>query len=122
MNDEVTPLEAGISWATKLEKGDFIGRDKLLAMKDAGIPRKIIAFKLDDKGIARGGMDIYLNDKKIGAVTSGSVLPSVGGAGGMALVEKDSIKIDDKIEIDVRGRRKKATVVRKPLYKAKTHS
>ena len=122
MNDDVTPLEAGIAWATKLDKGNFIGREQLISMKEAGVPRKVIAFKLDDKGIARGGMEIYLGEEKIGAVTSGSVLPSVGGAGGMALVNKQSVKIGDQIEIDVRGRRKTATVVKKPLYQAKTHS
>jgi aminomethyltransferase len=122
MNDTVTPLEAGISWATKIDKGDFVGRDALIAMKESGVPRKIIAFKLDEKGIARGGMDIYLGEQKIGQVTSGSVLPTVGGAGGMAIVDSKSVKVEDKIEIDVRGRRKSATVVKKPLYQAKTHS
>lgn len=122
MDDSVNPLEAGISWATKIDKGDFIGRDKLIACKEAGVGRKVIAFKLNDKGIARGGMDIYAGEIQIGTVTSGSVLPTVGGSGGMALVSSDKVKIGDNIEIDVRGKRKSATVVKKPLYQAKTHS
>ena len=122
MDETISPLEAGISWAVKIEKGPFIGRDRLVEMKEAGVPRKLIAFKLLDKGVARQGMELYLGDEKIGYVTSGSVLPTLGGSGGMALVNHNSLKVDDKFEIDVRGKRKSASVLAKPLYQAKTHS
>jgi aminomethyltransferase len=67
-------------------------------------------------------MDIWWNEKIIGKVTSGSVLPTVGGAGGMALLLADSVKVGDKIGIDVRGKQKLATVVKRPLYTAKIHT
>ncbi|RYZ50819.1 MAG: hypothetical protein EOP07_22320 [Proteobacteria bacterium] len=64
-------------------------------------------------------MDVYVGDRKVGVVTSGSVLPTVEGAGGMALIEKDAGAIGDEISIDVRGKRKLAKLVKRPLYSAK---
>jgi aminomethyltransferase len=125
MNDQVTPLEAGIGWATKLDKADFIGKSKLVEQKAKGPERQIYAFKMMQDGIPRHGMPVYKSDhngeKLIGAVTSGSVLPSVGGAGGMALLSS-RIKEGDEITIDIRGTRKVAQVVKRPLYAAKTKS
>jgi aminomethyltransferase len=119
MNDEVSPLEAGISWATRLTKGEFIGRNALLAQKEAGPKRSQFAFVMSEDGIARSGMEIYRNGEKIGVVTSGSVLPTVGGAGGMALITRGKASLNDEVEVDVRGKRKLARLVQKPLYKAK---
>lgn len=79
----------------------------------------MVAFKLEDEGIARHGMDVYVGDRKVGTVTSGSVLPTVEGAGGMALVAKDAGQIGDTVEIDIRGKRKLARLVKRPLYSAK---
>lgn len=119
MNEGVSPLEASIGWATKLEKGDFIGRKALLAQKEAGISRRIAAFCLEEKAVPRAGMDIYCGEEKIGTVTSGSVLPSVGGFGGMALIQSEFAKVDTEVEIDIRGKRKIAKIKKKPLYTAR---
>ena len=120
MNDDVSPLEAGIGWATKLTKDNFIGKNALVAQKEAGILRQIFAFKMQDDGIPRHGMKVYMNEKVIGEVTSGSVLPTLGGAGGMALINADGINQNTVIEIDIRGARKKAIICKRPLYVAKT--
>lgn len=119
MDDSVSPLEAGISWAVRLDAGDFIGKDALLKQKEAGLTRLNYAFKMEGDGIPRHDMEIYLGDSKIGKVTSGSVLPTVGGAGGMALCDPRKVKVGDTVEVDVRGKRKLARLVQKPLYKAK---
>ncbi|MEZ4742845.1 MAG: glycine cleavage T C-terminal barrel domain-containing protein [Bdellovibrionota bacterium] len=120
MDDSVSPLEAGISWATKLQKDQFIGKSPLIEQKELGVPRSIYAFKLEEKGIARHGMEVYFSQEKIGVVTSGSILPTLGGAGGMALLTSNKVKTGDKIEIDIRGKRKTATIMKRPLYSAKT--
>jgi aminomethyltransferase len=120
MDESVTPLEAGIAWATKLETSDFIGKEALLALKQQGVKRGVRAFVLEDNAIPRQGMDIYKGDQLVGKVTSGSVLPTVGGKGGMALIQTDFVKVGDSVEIDVRGKRKLAKIVKKPLYTAKT--
>jgi aminomethyltransferase len=119
MNDDVSPLEAGIGWATKLDAKDFIGKSHLVKQKKEGIKRKIFAFVVEDKAIPRHGMKIYKNGEEVGEVTSGSVLPTVGGAGGMALLQTGKIAEGDSIEIDVRGKRKLARIVKRPLYSAR---
>ncbi|MBC7660253.1 MAG: glycine cleavage system aminomethyltransferase GcvT [Chitinophagaceae bacterium] len=120
MDETVSPIEAGIAWAVRFEKGDFLGKAKMEAQKAGTLPaRKMVAFKLSEEGIARHGMDVYVGDRKVGVVTSGSVLPTVEGAGGMALIEKDAAALGDDLSIDVRGKRKLAKVVKRPLYSAK---
>jgi aminomethyltransferase len=121
MDESTSPIEAGIGWAVRLEKGDFLGRAVIEQQKRNGAPRKMMAFKLEDPGVPRAGMDIYLGDQVVGKVMSGSVLPTLGGAGGMALLLADSAKLGDKITVDVRGKRKLATVLKRPLYVSKTH-
>lgn len=122
MNGTVSPLEAGIAWATKLDKGDFIGRNALAQQKSTGLTRLLVAFKMEGSAIPRHGMECYLNSVKIGEVTSGSVLPTVGGAGGLALLDPRKVKVGDTFEVDVRGKRNLARIVKKPLYNAKVRA
>ncbi len=119
MNDQTTPLEAGVSWAVKLNKPEFIGKAPLVKQKAAGVQQKIVAFKMKGDGIPRHGMTVYWRGEPSGFVTSGSVLPTVGGAGGMAMVSAGVVE-NDELEVDVRGKRKLASVVKRPLYSAKT--
>jgi aminomethyltransferase len=119
MNETVSPLEAGIGWATRLEKPDFVGKAALVSQKAAGLKRSSMAFVMDGDGIPRHDMQVFKGNELVGKVTSGSVLPTVGGAGGMALLDPRAVKIGDTIEIDVRGKRKLAKVVKKPLYQAR---
>ena len=118
MDETVSPLEAGIGWATKLEKGDFIGRAVLMTQKNDGVKRKIYAFKMKEDGIPRHDMAVFINNTLVGKVTSGSFLPTLGGAGGMAILSS-FVKEGDQIEIDIRGKRKLATVAKRPLYSPK---
>ncbi len=121
MNDTVSPLEAGIGWATKLHKLDFIGKTALVTQKEQGIKRQIFTFKMLDEGIPRHGMKVYAGEKELGEVTSGSVLPTLGGAGGMALLQRlPKLSEGSVVEIDIRGERKKAIICKRPLYLAKT--
>lgn len=118
MDDNVSPLEAGIGWAVRLEK-DFLAKDRLAAEKARGSSRKMVAFLLDDKGIARPGMDVYSGEKKIGAVTSAGFLPTLDKSGGMALIDASAAKVGDTVEVDIRGKRKLAKIVKRPLYSAR---
>lgn len=121
MNDDVSPLEASIGWAVRLDAGDFVGKAALEAQKTQGVPRTLHAFQMEEDGIPRHGMEIFTTlGEKLGVVTSGSVLPTVGGAGGLALVSSTKARIGDQILVDIRGKRKLARLVKKPLYKAKT--
>lgn len=118
MDESVSPLEAGIGWAVDFEH-KFIGKEPLLEQK-AQVPRRMIAFVMEDKGIAREGMSIKKDGQTIGSVTSGSFLPTLEISGGLALVKAGQVKSGDEIEIDIRGKTKLAKVVKRPLYSAKT--
>lgn len=118
MDETVTPLEAGIKWATKFDSGDFVGKKALEAQAAEGLTRRNMALKMEENGIPRTGMRVFKDDQEVGIVTSGSVLPTVGGSGGMALLDPRRVSRDDSVTVDVRGKRKLARVVKKPLYTA----
>jgi aminomethyltransferase len=119
MNESVTPLEAGISWAVKLNGEDFIGKSKLVAQQQAGLKVKTVCFKMEEPGIARHDMKVYWNGAEAGIVTSGSLLPTLDFAGGMMRIEAAAAAVGNTVEIDIRGKRKLAKIVKKPLYIAR---
>ncbi len=109
---ERTPIEAGLAWACALEK-TFTGVDVLRRQKDEGPSERLVAFVMEDKGIPRQGMPVAEG----GEVTSGTLSPSLGRAIGMAYVDGALAAPDTEITIDLRGRSRRARVVRKPFYK-----
>jgi aminomethyltransferase len=115
MDEKTNPLEASLGWITKLDKGDFNGRDAILKCKEAGLKRKLVGFIVEDKMVARHGQDVYSGDKKIGFVASGSPSPMLGKNIGTVSVETAFAKIGTEIEIDVRGKRVKAKIVKTPF-------
>lgn len=117
LSDDITPLEANLGWITKLQKGDFTGSDALSLQKEAGVQRKLMGFEMIDKGIARDGFDVYIEDKKAGYVTSGSPAPFLKKNIGMAFLPVEFAKIGQEIKIDVRGKHLAAAVVPTPFYK-----
>ena len=117
LDDDITPLEAGLGWITKLQKGDFIGREPLAALKEQGLKRKLVGFEMTDRGIARDGFEIYINDEKVGYVTSGSPAPFLKKNIGLAFLPVEFANIGQEIKIDVRGKHLAAEVVSTPFYR-----
>jgi aminomethyltransferase len=115
MNETVSPLEAGIGWTVSLSKGDFVGRESLIQQKETGLKSQLQGFLMIDQGIPRPGMDVLFQGQKVGQVTSGGFLPTLGQGGGLALIET-SLKLGDPVHILVRGQEKKAQIVKKPFY------
>jgi aminomethyltransferase len=116
--DETTTLfEANLGWITKLNKGDFIGRERLAKQKEEGIKRKLVGFEVTDRGIARDGQDVLIDGQRVGQVTSGSPAPFLKKNIGMAYVPVESGSAGGAIEIDVRGRLVGAQIVPLPFYK-----
>jgi aminomethyltransferase len=115
IDETTTPLEARLGWITKFDKGDFNGKEALLRQKEEGITRRLSGFMLLGKGFPRHGYDVYAGDTKIGYVTSGTVSPMLNVGIGMAYLDKPYDKIDTEIEIDVRGKRLPAKVVKMPF-------
>jgi aminomethyltransferase len=101
----------------KLNKGDFVGREALAALKAEGIKEKLVGFELKDRGFPRHGYGVRVNGEPGGEVTSGIHSPSLGKGIGMAYVPVDSSKPGSQIEIMVRDKGVMAEVVRPPFYK-----
>lgn len=117
LGDDITPLEAGLGWITKLQKGDFTGSDVLKRQKEAGLTRKLVGFEMTEPGIARDGCDVYIGDAKLGNVTSGSPAPFLKKNIGLAFLPAEFANIGQEIKIDVRGKHLSAAVVPTPFYK-----
>lgn len=118
---ETTPLEAGLSWAVKMTKKDFIGRDALINQKEQGLKRRLCAFEMIDRGIPRHEYEIYREDKKVGIVTSGNSSPSTGKFIGLGYVEVPYNKSGNEIVIKIRDKMLKALVIKPPFYKNGSH-
>ena len=118
LEEDITPLEAGIGWAVKLKKESFVGRDALKAQKAAGVPRRIICLELDDRGIARQGARVLQDGRDVGFVTSGTFSPTLKKALALALVAVDTG--DDSLLVDVRGRQLACHKVAFPFLQART--
>lgn len=115
MDEAVTPLEAGLDFAVKLQKPEFIGRDALLA---AGAPKRVrVGLKATGRGILREEQDVYCDGVKIGRTTSGTFAPYLKQAIAMALVDAAHTTVGTAVEVDVRGRRVPAEIVPLPFYK-----
>jgi aminomethyltransferase len=117
IDETTTPVEAGLSWIVGWKKDSFIGSDVLKQQKAEGTARKLVGFEMIDRGIARHGYGIFANGEPVGTVTSGTQTPYLKKAIGLGYVQTALAAPGTGIEIDVRGRRLKATVVPTPFYK-----
>jgi aminomethyltransferase len=117
LTEEITPLQAGMSWAIKFDKPQFLGRDALLAQKEAGDYARIVGFTMDGRVPARSGYPVFADGARAGEVRSGSFGPTVGKSIGTALVEASAAAEGTRLEIEIRGARHTATVVALPFYK-----
>ena len=115
LSDTISPLTAGLGIFVKMDKPDFIGKASLEAM---GTPKmRRVGLKAVGKGIIREHQDVYADGRIIGQTTSGTHCPYLGCPLAMAILERDYRKIGTRVEVDVRGRRVEAEVVRMPFYK-----
>ncbi len=119
MDDSTTPLEAGLAWVVKLDKGDFLGREAMQRQKEAGLARKLVGFVLTDVGIPRHGYDALQDGKKVGVVTSGTRSPSLKISIGLAYVPPALAAEGSTFAVDIRGRAAAAKVVKTPFYARK---
>ncbi len=119
ISEEINALEAGLDRFLKLDKGEFIGRDALLALKKAGGPqRRIVGLEMVERGIGRDGYPVLsLDGERIGTVTSGSPAPFLKTNIAMALVPADVAASGSDVLVEVRGNRVRARQVPLPFYK-----
>jgi aminomethyltransferase len=121
LDENTTPIEAGVGFFVALDKGEFIGRSVLAEQKAKGTARKLIAFKMTDRSAPpRPHYAIWSTGPaaaKIGEVASGTQSPSLGIGIGMGYVPAEFAKANTSIEIEIRGKRAPAVVVPKPIYR-----
>lgn len=116
-----SPLEAGLAWIVKLDKGDFIGRDVLERQQEEGVDRRLVGFAMVDRGIARHGYPVALSEdgEPCSLVTSGTHSPTLDRAIGMAYVPAAAAAEGSELWVEIRGRRARAKVVPQPFYSRK---
>jgi aminomethyltransferase len=117
IDEQTTLFEANLGWITKLNKGDFIGREALAKQKEEGIKRKLIGLEVIDRGIARDDQAVFINGQPAGKVTSGSPAPFLKKNIGMGYVPAEFANAGQSIEVDVRGKMVGAQIVPLPFYK-----
>ena len=119
LTEEIDPFQAGLSWAVKLDKGDFIGREPLMRRRDdKSLPRRV-GLELEGKRPAREGAKVLRDGREIGNVTSGTLTPTLNKAIAMAYVDSSAVALNTLCEVDIRGKPASARVVAMPFYQRK---
>lgn len=117
VDEQHTPLEAGLSWVVKLDKGEFIGRDALARQKEEGVRERLVGFILQDRAFPRHGYEVRHQGEPAGEVTSGTVSPMLNQGVGLAYIAREFAAPGTPIEVVIRNRPVPAEVVRPPFYK-----
>jgi aminomethyltransferase len=118
LDENTTPIEAGVGFFVSLDKGNFIGREVLAAQKQNGTKRKLAAFRMMEKSAPpRPHYPIWIDGSSVGEVVSGTQSPSLSAGIGMGYVPAPLAKPGTKIEIEIRGKRAPAEIGAKPIYR-----
>ena len=117
LDAEHSVLESGLGWITKLDKGDFVGREALSAEKTDGPRRRLVGLTIRERGFPRPGYPILADGKEVGILTSGTVSPSLGYGVALGYVPAELASEGTSLEVDARGRRLTAVVTRPPFFK-----
>ncbi|MFQ6091607.1 MAG: glycine cleavage system aminomethyltransferase GcvT [bacterium] len=121
INGTTNPLEAGLGWVIKFDKGEFIGRDALLEAKAGGLTRKLVGFETEGRTFPRKGYSIRKDGREIGRVTSGTFSPSLGKGIGLGYVAIEHAPVGTEFNLMVRGRCVGARIVKTPFYTQGSH-
>lgn len=113
LTEQINPYEADVSFTVKTSK-DFVGKQ---AISSHAVARKVVAFEMQGKVIARNGHEVFKGDDKVGFITSGTFSPTFGKPIGMAMVNIENASVGNELSVKIRDRYEKLTVVKKPVYK-----
>ncbi len=113
---DISPVQAGSSWAVGWAKESFRGRDALIAEKEAGPARRLRGLRATGRGVPRAGMDVLRDGERVGVTTAGTFSPTLRAGIALALIDTAAgVGLDDTVAVDVRGRALEATVVKPPF-------
>jgi aminomethyltransferase len=125
MDEETNPLEVGLDWTVTLDGPDFVGREAIRRIQEAGVRRTLVCLKADGRGIMRGHCDIFRQGERVGTITSGGYSPTLGTSIGMGFVPPELAAAPTgarpgegaQLTVDVRGKPLAVRVVPRPFYK-----
>jgi aminomethyltransferase len=118
IDESTNPLEAGLGWVVKLDKGDFVGRAALAEIKARPLARKLVGFEMIGRGVARHGYVLRdTSEKDVGVCTSGSPGPTVGKNIGLGYLPTTMSPVGTRLLVDCRGKNIEAVVATTPFYK-----
>ena len=117
ISDATTPLEASLGWTVKMEANGFVGKEALARQRESGLSRRLMAFTMTDRSIPRPHYPVFIEDNQVGEVTSGSFSPTFGHGIGLAYVDANSARVGNHVDIEIRGKRHPAEIVKKPIYR-----
>ncbi|HEY8418246.1 MAG TPA: glycine cleavage system aminomethyltransferase GcvT [Limnochordales bacterium] len=104
IDETTTPLEAGLGFAVKLDKDDFVGKEALVRQQAAGVARRLVGFRMLGRGIPRQGYPLLAGEEEVGRVTSGSHSPTLGEPIGMGYVQTQYAAPGQELAVSIRGR------------------
>jgi aminomethyltransferase len=117
LGEDIDPFQAGLGWAVKLDKGDFVGRQALTELqKDTTRPVRV-GLELAGRRSAREGASVLRDGQVVGRVTSGTLTPTLNKAVAMAYVDRAHAGVGTRCEVDIRGKAEPAEVVALPFYR-----
>ncbi|MCM0592045.1 MAG: glycine cleavage system aminomethyltransferase GcvT [Gloeotrichia echinulata IR180] len=120
IDDNTTPLEAGLGWLVHLDtKGDFIGRSVLAEQKATGVERRLVGLQTPGRNIPRHGYPVLSSGVVIGEVTSGTISPTLGYPIALAYVPSQLAAVGQQLEVEIRGKTYSTSVVKRPFYRSK---
>jgi aminomethyltransferase len=113
----ITPIEAGVGFFVKPDKGEFIGREVLASQKRDGATRKLVGLEMIDRGIPRSHYPVYTGEQQIGEITTGTQSPTYKTSVGLALIDAAYTALGTELHVEIRGKKLLAKVVKTPFYK-----
>ncbi len=113
----ISPLDAGLDWIVKFDKGDFQGKAALEKQKADGVTRKLIGFEMQGRGIGRDGYEIQIDGNAAGWVTSGGPSPTLGKNIGLGYAPTGKTEAGQQIQVMVRNQPVDAVIIPFPFYK-----
>lgn len=121
LDEDISPLEAGLGWAVKLDKGDFIGRDAIQKVKEEGPSRRTVGFRIAGRsGTPRSHFPVQVDGREVGFVTSGAFSPTLNANVGLALVRREVAGVGKPLDVMIRDKPIAAMQVKLPFYRRAT--
>jgi len=120
IDENITPLEAGLGFVVKLQKDKFIGRQALQKQKDEGVKKKRVGIRMTERGIPRPNLEVWKDGKKIGFVTSGTLSPQLKCGIAIAYVPTEHAIEGDAVTVRIRDKQTKGVIIKFPFYQRKS--